>query len=83
MRESRRCTSEAESTGGDIGFAVCAIDGPLVFSAWSGDDQGAERNTAAITVATERAVELRRFMGVVRVMRGRRNSTTNIHGKLD
>ena len=48
-----------------------------------GDDQGAERNTAAMTAVTEKAVELRGFMGVDRVVGERGKYTDNIHGNFD
>jgi hypothetical protein len=83
MRESRRCASEAESAGGDTGFTVCAIDDPLVFPVWSGDDEGAERNAATMTAATERAVELLGFIGVVRIMGESEKSANNIHGNFN
>jgi len=68
MRESRRCISEPEFNVSDIGLMVCVIDGALVFPAWRGDDQRTERNTTAMTVATEKDVELCGFIGAVFVI---------------
>ena len=53
------------STGGDIGFTVCAIGRPLVFPALSGNGDGAQRNTATMTAATEKTVELCGFTRIV------------------
>jgi hypothetical protein len=67
MRESRRCTSEVESTGGDIAVPVCAIDVPLLFPAWGNDDTGTERNTATMREAAKKNAGQRGFMGILRL----------------
>jgi hypothetical protein len=75
MRESRRCTSEAESTGGDTG--------PLEFPAWSRDDQEALTNSATMTVPAKIRVDLRGIMGDIRVVGERRKYANNIHGNFE
>ncbi len=59
-------------------MTVCALDGRFAFPAWSGDDHGAKSNAATMTAATEKAVELRGFIGRLRVLEGRWKSMNNI-----
>ena len=60
--------SEVESTVCDIGLKVCESDGLTECSAGSSVDQRAKRHNATMAVATEKGVELRGFMRVLRIM---------------
>jgi len=75
ISESRRRTSEAESTGVDIG--------PLGSPAWSGDDQEDERDAATMKAAAKEVVAPRSFMGVITIMGERKRDADNIHGNFD
>ena len=58
--------------GDGTGLTVCAVDGLV-----------AERHTARMIVAAEIAVELRRFIGMVKVMGESREAVDNIQGNFD